>query len=64
MDHLVQIKKLNVLSLVQQFITIIENRSNVNVKINKNNNCPEFCMSSFYVLKGISHQTNCIEIPQ
>jgi transposase InsO family protein len=46
------------------FITLIKNQSNIDVKIIRSDNGPEFIMPQFYSSKGIIHQTSCVETPQ
>jgi len=49
---------------VIDFITLIENHFNYNVKTVKSDNGPEFNIPQFYASKGILHQTSCVETPQ
>jgi hypothetical protein len=46
------------------FITLIKNQYNIDVKIIRSDNGPEFIMPQFYSSKGIIHQTSCVETPQ
>ena len=49
---------------VIDFITLIENHFNCNVKTVRSDNGPEFNIPHFYASKGILHQTSCVETPQ
>lgn len=49
---------------VIDFINLIENQFNCNVKIVRSDNGPEFTISQFYASKGNLHQTSCVETPQ
>ncbi|KAK2416966.1 putative mitochondrial protein [Trifolium repens] len=46
------------------FITLIKIQHNVDVKMIRSDNGPEFIMPQFYSSKGIIHQTSCVETPQ
>lgn len=49
---------------VTDFITFIENQFSGKIKTLRSDNGPEFMMPQFYALKGILHQTSCVETPQ
>ena len=50
--------------IIMNFIASIETQYNRKVKVIRSDNGPEFLMHSFYVLKGIIHQTTCVETPE
>ena len=50
--------------IIIDFIVYIENQFNNKVKIIRTNNGSEFLMYDFYALKGIIHQTTCVETPE
>lgn len=56
--------KVDVLSHVKDFITIIRTQSNITPKTVKSNNGPEFIMNQFYNHNGIQHQRSRVERPQ
>jgi hypothetical protein len=56
--------KSEISSLVQKFITMIENQFECRVKAIRTDNGPEFLMPEFFASKGILHQTSCVETPQ
>jgi hypothetical protein len=47
-------------SLLQSFIHLVENQFSTKVKILRSDNDPEFGICSFYLDKGIVHQTSCV----
>ncbi|XP_061351896.1 uncharacterized protein LOC133296864 [Gastrolobium bilobum] len=49
---------------LQNFIIMIENQFQKNVKCVRSDNGAEFAMTSFYQEKGILHQRICVENPQ
>ena len=49
---------------VIDFITLIENHFNCNVKTVRSDNGHEFNIPHFCASKGILHQTSCVETPQ
>ena len=50
--------------IVMNFCTYIETQFETKVKTIRSDNGPEFLMHDFYALKGIIHQTSCIETPK
>lgn len=53
--------KVETRQIIMEFIAYIEMQFNSKVKIIRSDNGPEFLMHSFYALKGIIHQTSCVE---
>ena len=49
---------------ITDFIAYIETQFNSKVKIIRTNNGSEFFMHDFFALKGIIHQTTCVETPK
>ena len=50
--------------LLVKFIHMVETQFNTKVKIIRSDNGPEFKLENFYVLKGIMHQSSCVNTPQ
>lgn len=46
---------------VINFVEMVEVQHNSHIKIIRNNNGPKFLMPRFYALKGIIHQSSCVE---
>jgi hypothetical protein len=50
---------------IQKFIISVEVQFDAKVKTLRSDNSPEFLsLSSFYLSKGIVHQTSCVATPQ
>lgn len=50
--------------LLVKFIHMVETQFNSKVKIVRSDNGPEFKLENFYALKGIVHQSSCVNTPQ
>jgi hypothetical protein len=50
--------------LLQTFYTLIQTQFEVNIKVVRSDQGPEFLMPDFYQSKGILHQMSCVETPQ
>lgn len=46
---------------VKNLIQMLEKQNNAKVKIVRSDNGQEFLIPDFYALKGIIHQTSCVE---
>ena len=49
--------------LLVKFIHMVETQFNSRVKIVRSDNGPEFKLENFYALKGIVHQSSCVNTP-
>ncbi|WVZ19287.1 hypothetical protein V8G54_006609 [Vigna mungo] len=49
---------------LKNFVNYIETQFHAKLKVIRSDNGPEFFMTKFYLAKGISHQTTCVETPQ
>ena len=59
--------KSNAFPLLKAFVTFVENQFSASVKVIRSDNAMEFKDSSalvFYNVKGIIHQTSCVDTPQ
>jgi transposase InsO family protein len=49
---------------IESFANLVENQFNCKIKILRSDNKGEFNMKDFFHIKGIIHQTSCVETPQ
>ncbi|CAL8999718.1 unnamed protein product [Prunus brigantina] len=56
--------KYDIMDLIVKFIHMVETQINSKVKIVRSDNGPEFKLDNFYALKGIVHQSSCVNRPQ
>ena len=49
---------------IQNFIKLVENQFDTDVKCIRSDNSPEFFLNNFFASKGILHQRSCVETPQ
>lgn len=61
--HLLK-SKMEIRNLLQNFILLIENQFDCKLKRLRSDNGKEFFLTDFYNIKGILHETTCIETPQ